>query len=578
MEKIPLSTITEIQKKANIVDIISKYLQLEKKGKNYFALCPFHDDHNPSFCVSEEKQIYTCFVCSKSGNVFNFVMNYENTSFLNAVSIVAKDVGFDINIDTSVKEKKITHFDKYYKIYDILNKYYKNNIRSKAAEKANLYLNSRNINEEIIKEFEIGLSLNDNKANELLIKKGYSLSDLIMLGICDNKNNFTYDYFRNRIMFPLSDTEGNVIGFSGRIYNNENESKYINSKESVIFKKGMLLYNYKRATSYAKEKNSIIITEGFMDVIRLYSIGIKNVIATMGTAITSEHVNLIRKLSNNIILLFDGDKAGEKATISCIELLEKKQLNCKVIRLEDNLDPDEYILKKGPDKFLNHLNNPMSKLDFKMKISKEKTDFNDFIEVSNYVKSMAKELEKIDDKVVFELFLDKISKQTMLDKQTILSYVNKTSKSKIIIERPKRIYKNKYESAEEYLIYYMLRSKDAILLYEKKTPYLINDILNVIANKILDFYDKKGYINVLDFTLFLKDDENLINEVLKLDMLDLKKEVSNEVILDYINTINDGILKNEIEKIKNEIKTETDITKKTDLLNRLTVLKQKECK
>lgn len=580
MEKIPYDLILEIKNKVNIVDVIGNYLPLEQKGKNYFAICPFHDDHNPSMSISPEKQIYTCFVCGASGNVFNFISNYEKIPFYAAVKKVAEQVGINIDINTNVSVSKTnSQYQKYYKMFDIANKYYQNNIKSVYGKKAISYLNKRSLNDDVIKEFEIGLSMNDNNVNKLLVGKGYDLNDLIDIGLCGKKDNFVYDTFRNRIMFPLYDLDGQVVGFSGRIYNGENESKYVNSKESVIFKKGSILYNYHKAFDYARQAHQIIVVEGFMDVIRLYTIGIKNVVATMGTAITKEHANLIKKLSKNVVLCFDGDKAGEKATISAIDALEKVGITPKIIRLEDDLDPDDYIIKKGKESFLTHLNNLMSTVMFNISIDKSKTNFNDYLEVSNYLKSVAKELEKIDDKVVYELTVKKISKETGVDIETINDMVLNIPKEKPkIIDKRKEIKKNKYQKAQEYLIYYMLRNKEAIMLYQNNVSYLEDPKLSMLAMEILEFYEKNNYVNTTDFTIFLEDKNDLINEVLRIDSMSLPKEVNTDILNDYIKTIDEGILKKEIENLKKEIAKETNVAKKITMLEKLRSLKKKECK
>lgn len=580
MEKIPYDQIINIQRKVNIVDVISGYLPIEQRGKNYFAICPFHDDHNPSMSISPEKQIYTCFVCGASGNVFNFVMNYEKISFVEAVAKVASIAGINLSIKAPHKSRnKDDTYSKFYGMYELANKYYQNNIKTLYGKTAISYLKKRNIDESVIKEFEIGLSLNDNNVTKLLKNKGFNEDDLIDIGICGKKDDFVYDVFRNRIMFPIHDSDNKVVGFSGRIYNGESESKYVNSKESVIFKKGKILYNYSRALNEAREKKQIIIVEGFMDVIRLYTIGIKNVVATMGTAITKEHADLIRRLSKNVILCFDGDSAGQKATISALQMLENIGLEPKIIRLEDGLDPDDYIIKKGKEKFQNHLINAMSSLQFKLYVNKEHTDFNDYKQISNYINSVAKELEKIDDKVVYELTIKKLSKETGVDIDTINSLLKNIPKKKPeLITKPLRVKKSKYEMAEEYLIYYMLRSKEAILQYQNDVAYLTNKNLAMIAIKILDFYEKKGYINVTDFTLFLEDNVVLINEVLKIDSFDLPDEVDANVIKDYVKTIDEGILNSEIKKIKEQISAESDVAKKVILLEKLATLKKKECK
>ncbi len=577
MENIAYETILDIQRKINIVDVIGEYLPLEQRGRNFFAICPFHDDHNPSLSISPEKQIYTCFVCGASGNVFNFVMNYEKISFQEAVNYLANKVGINLNLKNIAKKNSIDEsLKKYYDMYLFSLKYYQNNINSIYGKGAIKYLHDRKIDDDIIKEFEIGLSLNDNGLNKLLVKKGFDINDLIDIGLCSSKDNYNYDIFRNRIMFPLWDNNGAVVGFSGRIYNMEDESKYINSKESKIFKKGLLLYNYHRALNYCREKKEVIIVEGFMDVIRLYSIGIKNVVATMGTAITKQHANLIQKLSKNVVLCFDGDKAGDKATKSAINELEKIGLSPKVIRLEDNLDPDDYILKMGKDKFLLHLKNATSSLSYKIDSNKKDINFNDYSEVSNYIKSVVKDLEKVDDKIVYELMINKISKETNVSVDTIDSLVKSIPKSIVnIVNKPKYVRKNKYVKAQEYLIYYMLKSIDAIIIYKDNLSYMPNQKLSSIAMEILDFYEKNGYINTTSFTLFLEDKTDLINEVIRIDSLKLPDSVDSNVIKDYIKTIDEGILKEEIDRIKNEISKETNVVKKISLLERLTSLKKR---
>lgn len=580
MEKIPYDVILDIKSKVNIVDVISEYLPVEQKGKNYFAICPFHDDHNPSMSISPEKQIYTCFVCGASGNVFNFVANYEKVSFVSAVKKVAQKAGIklDINVKDDYKPKD-TKYDKYYKMFDITNKYYQNNIKSVYGKKAIEYLHNRKIDDDVINEFEIGLSMNDNNVSKLLEKKGYDVNELIDIGLCGKKDNFIYDIFRNRIMFPLYNLDGKPVGFSGRIYNGEKDSKYVNSKESIIFKKGNLLYNYHIALSHAREKHQIIVVEGFMDVIRLYTIGIKNVVATMGTAITKEHANLLMKLSKNIVLCFDGDKAGEKATISALDALEKIGITPKIIRLEDDLDPDDYIIKKGSDAYLTHLNNPMSSVVFKINIDKSKTNFNDYNEISTYLKNVSKELEKIDDKVVYELTVNKLSKETGVSCDTINDMVKSIPKNEVkVITKRTSLKKDKYQKAEEYLVHYMLRNVDAVLIYQNNVSYLNDPILSKIAMQILEFYEINRYINITDFTVFLEDKIDLIEKSLIIDDLSLPDEVNTDILMDYVKTIDEGILKREIEKTKNQIKEEMDVAKKISLTEKLRNLKKKECK
>ena len=353
--------INEIRRSVNIVDVVSDYIPVEQKGRNYFALCPFHDDHNPSMSISPDKQIYTCFVCGAHGNVFNFVMDYEHVSFIDAVKMIGRRVGVNIDLPTQYKKPKEKGLEDLYNIYDIANKFYQNNLSTKEGSDAREYLSNRDFKEDVIKEFGIGLSLN-NKLSSMLLKK-YDKDILIRSGICNESGGNIFDAFTERIMFPLWDIDGNVVGVSGRIYKAKASSKYVNSKESDIFKKGKLIYNYHRAKEEVRKKKFVLVVEGFMDVIALYKVGIKNVVAMMGTAVTNEQANLLKRLSTNIFLCFDGDSAGNMATMSCANELTKVGITPKVIRLPENLDPDEYIKKYGSDNFNDYLDNPKSLID-----------------------------------------------------------------------------------------------------------------------------------------------------------------------------------------------------------------------
>ena len=280
--------ITEIRKKADIVEVIGSYINLAPQGKNYFGICPFHNDHSPSLSVSREKQIYKCFTCLASGNVFTFVQNYENISFIEAVKKVADKINYKLDI----KDKIVNKNSKYYELMDLSNKIFVNNLNSNLGLKAKEYLiNERHLSEEAIKEFNIGLALNDNNLNKLLSSKGYSDKDIIEMSLANKTDNGLLDMFRNRITFPICNHEGKIIAYSARIYQNEDTSKYINSKESVIFKKGYTFYNYDKCRLEALKIKSVILVEGQMDAIRVYTSGFKNVIASMGTAITSNHIS-----------------------------------------------------------------------------------------------------------------------------------------------------------------------------------------------------------------------------------------------------------------------------------------------
>ena len=574
MANISYEEILSIQRKANIVDIIRDYVPLMQRGKNYFGICPFHDDHNPSMSVSPEKGVYKCFVCGNAGNVFNFVMEYEKVSFYEAVKIVADKIGVSIDISTSKKEN--TKKSPLYDIYNIAYKFYQNNLNTVYGKDAKKYLLNRKIDEDVIKNFNIGLSLSDSELCNALKAKGFKDDDIVSSGVAVQNGNNIYDIYKNRIMFPLYDLEGNVVGFSGRIYNQKSESKYINTKETEIFKKGELLYNYHIAKKEARKEKNIIVVEGFMDVIRLSTIGIVNVVATMGTAVTKYQLNLIQKLAPNITLMFDGDKAGEKATNAFIELANGNDSNIKVVRLEDNLDPDEYILTKGKDKMIYNLSHAQSVYDYKLSSYKENIDFNDSKEVSNYINVMIKEFEKIDDDIVREIEIKKLSESTNVSYDLIKSKLKEKEKNLIITHKPKNIKINKYEKASKYILYRMINDNNMILYYFNNLSYLPNDTERKLASEIVLFYKKFNSFNLSDFIIYLEDKKELINLVVDISDLKYTEDELNDNIDNYFDVIKESLYNNQIVKLTSELKNESNSVKRMEIAQKIVDLKIKE--
>ena len=565
--------INEIRRSVNIVDVVSDYIPVEQKGRNYFALCPFHDDHNPSMSISPDKQIYTCFVCGAHGNVFNFVMDYEHVSFIDAVKMIGRRVGVNIDLPTQYKKPKEKGLEDLYNIYDIANKFYQNNLSTKEGSDAREYLSNRDFKEDVIKEFGIGLSLS-NKLSSMLLKK-YDKDILIRSGICNESGGNIFDAFTERIMFPLWDIDGNVVGFSGRIYKTKDSSKYVNSKESDIFKKGKLIYNYHRAKEEVRKKKFVLVVEGFMDVIALYKVGIKNVVAMMGTAVTNEQANLLKRLSTNIFLCFDGDSAGNMATMSCANELTKVGITPKVIRLPENLDPDEYIKKYGSDNFNDYLDNPKSLIDYKMDYYKNNTNFNDSIEVSKYIKDVVSEIDEITDPVVREIIIKKLSDETDVSVATIKGMV----KGKDVIKAtPKKstIKYDKYKKAEMRLIYYMLRHKEVINIYERNKCFFPTDEYRALVSELVYFYKKHGIIYVADFLSYISDKKELLDAFNKIDTMELSENYTTDEIMDYINLLNEYGVNEEFKRKSLEFKKEIDEKKKIEIAKEMIELRVSE--
>ena len=564
--------INEIRNKIDIVDVISNYLPLTQRGKNYFGVCPFHDDHSPSMSVSKEKQIYTCFSCGATGNVFTFVSEYERINFYEAVKLLGNKIGYNLGNVTATDNKK----DKSLEIYDLACKYYQNNLNSVLGKNAIDYLDKRSINKDVIKKFKIGLSMSKQSLTDYLLNKKIPLKDLVALGISNDNGS---DIFVNRIMFPLYDLQGNVVAFSGRIYNIKDPSKYINSKESAIFKKGNLLYNYHQAKELLKKSESIIVMEGFMDVIRAATIGINNCVATMGTAFTKQHANLLRKMTDNIILCFDGDGAGEEATENAIKILKEININPKIIRLEENLDPDEYILKYGESAFKAKLDNPENVIDFLMKLHRTNKNFNDLNDISKYVDESIKELLNINDDVLVELTLKKMSIEFNIDYNTVKNkYDNlvKERKQNIVkkVNEVKIKQKNDiYSDAARNLIYYMIRYSKIINIVETRITYFKDDLIRILSNEIIYFYHKYGIFNIADFISYISNKEELLKIFNEINSMNLKEKYSEEEIEDYIKVVNSYPINKKTDDLEKKIKEEKDPIKQANMLAEILILK-----
>ena len=571
MNTLSQEKINEIRNSVNIVDVISSYIPLTPKGKNYFGVCPFHDDTNPSMSVSPSRQIYKCFSCGATGTVFKFIMDYENISFMEAVKKVADLGGITVNIGKIPKKETHTELNQ---IYDLSLKFYINNLNTAQGKEAREYLKNRNINEETIKEFQIGLALKKDHLSKILIKK-FKPEEVLKSGLVGKNDYGYYDLFYERIMFPLYDLNGNPVAYSGRIYNRQDNSKYFNTVETEIFKKGELLYNYHRAKDDARRKNQVLIMEGFMDVIRAYTVGIKNVVATMGTAVTDVQAHLIKRMAKEIILCFDGDEAGAKATMSCSNELLKIGVTPKVIRLEDNLDPDEYIQKYGKEAFQRKIDNPMNIMDFKLSYLKIGKDLTSSVDEAKYVSELIDELNKIDDDILKDLTIKKITTEMNIDEDLIRRHlenkeVKKTPLKKIEVPTST----SKYEKAESGLIYYMLKSPEVITMYNNKITYIPGREYRMLAREISAFYKNFGFINEADFIDYIECDPELMETINKVNKNNTKETYTLEEIEDYINVIRDYNVKEEIKRLTNKMKDLTDPLDKAKIAEEIVGLKR----
>ena len=570
-----------IQNKADIVEIINSYVKLESHGKNYFGICPFHDDHSPSMSVSKDKQIYKCFVCGATGNVFTFVENFLGVSFIEAVKIVADKIGEDFVVH---KSKQNTAYSKYYDIMNLATKLYENNLRTKPGEEARKYLKDRGLTDEIIKDFSIGLSLSENdQLYKLLEKKKIPLKDMQDLGLVNNGERGIYDLFRNRIIFPLKNPDGKVNGFSGRIYNAQSNSKYVNTKETIIFKKRENLYNYHLAAPAARMEKSIIICEGFMDAIRIYSIGLKNVVATMGTALAKEQVDLLKKLGVKVILVMDNDNAGEIATLSIGESLLKENIDIGVVRLTGKKDPDEYILEYGAMAFKDNIKNAMSFIDFIFIALKKDKDLTNPIQLTEYINKVLSIISVSSDSLLIESCLNKLSSDYHLDKELLKARLTSNEEIKNIKVETKKEEKStnkniqkstKFERALSVMLYYMMHSENAMRLYLKEDFDLPKNKYRLVANNLVYYFELNKEIDFADYLTFAEDYEDVVPTV--------KEIISNVNLPDFkdsdikaaISIVRKHLNEEKIKLIKEEMKNELDVSRRKRLFDKIIEIKR----
>ncbi len=574
MAYIDENKINEIRNSVNIVDVVKDYVPLTSKGKNFFGVCPFHEDHAPSMSVSSDKQIYRCFSCGAAGNVFTFVQNYENVSFLEAVAIVARKAGINFEYTTEKKDNINKNLVVYYNILKDASKYFQNYLNTKDGEEALKYLKSRNFSNDIIKEFEFGLSPKNNMLYSFLSKKEYKDADIEKTSLI-SLEKYTHDVFNDRIMIPIHDLEGNVLGFTGRIYKDSNNPKYINSKESEIFKKGKVLFNFHRAKNHVRNAHELIIVEGNMDALKMYASGFKNVIALMGTALTSDQVDAIKKLRCKVILMMDNDSAGKLGMYQNGNILVKSGIVPEIVLLSGAKDPDEYLNKYGVEKFENLIKNPLSFLNYKLEYFKENLNLDDVTDLSKYIKLVINDLKNETDKILIEVTLKKLAKDYNLDYSNLASNFAGEEKEQKIEKNPEeKTVSLKIDEAVANIILGMISNGKYIKLFIKQLGFLPEKWQRNIVSEIRYYYEQNNTINIADFITYLSDKVEMQSIIIDIVSKYGDLDINDELFGEYIKAEKKMLLNKEIKEIKTKIKNEKDVNKKIELTEELTKLKK----
>lgn len=558
--RIDQSIINEIKDKTDILDLVSEYVKLEKRGRNYIGLCPFHDEKTPSFTVSEDKQICHCFGCKKGGNVFQFTQEIKDISFVEAVKELGDrvNVAVDIEATQSNSNVQIASDDlQMIEMHELIQEFYYYALtKTVEGEQALTYLQERGFTDALIKERGIGFAPDSSHfCHDFLQKKGYDIELAYEAGLLSrNEENFSYyDRFRNRIMFPLKNAQGRIVGYSGRTYTGQ-EPKYLNSPETPIFQKRKLLYNLDKARKSIRKLDEIVLLEGFMDVIKSDTAGLKNVVATMGTQLSGEHITFIRKLTSNITLMFDGDFAGSEATLKTGQHLLQQGLNVFVIQLPSGMDPDEYIGKYGNDAFTAFVkNDKKSFAHYKVSILKDEIAHND-LSYERYLKELSHDISLMKSSILqqkaindvapfFNVSPEQLANEIQFN-QAPANYYPEDEYGGYIEPEPIGMAQfdnlSRQEKAERAFLKHLMRDKDTFLNYYESVDKdnFTNQHFKYVFEVLHDFYAENDQYNISDAVQYVNSNE-LRETLISLEQYNLNDEPYENEIDDYVNVINE---------------------------------------
>lgn len=572
---IPQETIENIRRQTNIVDVIGQYVQLKKSGKNYLGLCPFHNEKTPSFSVAEDKQIFHCFGCGKGGNVFSFVQEIEGLSFPESVERVAElsdlNLSFEINSKPQTLSPKVLEENQLIQIHEKTSELYHHILmNTQIGEKALQYLLDRGLTEEVIRTFQIGFAPRDRSLlSKVLEKENFSEELLRKSGLLFQMDNGDWlDRFYQRIMFPITNYQGKIIGFSGRILEDEtfdstDQPKYLNSPETELFNKRFILFNFNQARSEIRKKNEVILFEGFMDVISAWMSGVKNGVASMGTSLTVDQIRALEKVSEDCLISYDGDNAGIEATNRAIDLIASEStMSIQIVSIPDKMDPDDYRKKYGNDSLKELIkNNRDTVFQFKKEYLKRGRNIQVEADKLEYIDELLQEVSNISSIVEADLALTQLAEEFNLSKSTLQNELRTkkqhykqqvTSSSfyqkELVIPKHYETKKiDQIEKAEMTLIYRVLNERSAYqFLSLKEEIFFVHDVYQELYLHLTNYIATNGEILVADFLDYLKED-HLKSTLINVTMQNFSSESSKQELEDCLLVISKAGLKKQIE-------------------------------
>ena len=541
--------IDEIRNSNDIVDVISQYVTLKRSGRNFFGLCPFHKEKSPSFSVSPDKQIFHCFGCGVGGNVIHFISKIENIDFRETLEVLAERSGISLpTLESSQDNKLLELKTKVYEINMIAAEFYHENLYKPTSKEAQEYIKKRKLGNNTLKSFLIGYSGTYDELYRILKSKGYTENEILASSLVNKTENGKFiDRFRKRLMFPILDVRGRVIAFGGRVLD-DSKPKYINSPENIVYSKGRHLFGLNVAKK--SDLKQIIIVEGYMDVISLHQRGVTNVVASLGTALTEAQGRLLRKHSEQVVLGYDSDGAGQAATVRGLEILQSLGADVRILQIEDAKDPDEYIIKFGSGRFLKAVENSISLVEYKVKLRKNTLNINNTSDKIKFLNDIAKILSKVDNNIEKEIYIEKISEDYRISKEAIHAEINKLKYKKD--DNIKKInYQPKVNNNEEIkAVSPLITRRENMIIslllapennaYEKlKNVISVNNfkfkINKQIAEKIYEEYESGNLVNIENNILNSFQDEEIINHITQIMADDFEITDINKCIEDLLN-------------------------------------------
>lgn len=539
--------IEEIKANINIVEVISQYVSLKRKGSNYFGLCPFHNEKSPSFSVSESKQIFHCFGCGVGGDVIGFLKKIENIDFKDAIEILAEKANITLpTVETSAEEqRKMQLQEKVFQINEFTAQYYHENLYKQIAKPAQEYVKKRRLDNTTLKKFQIGYSGNYDELYKELKRQGFQDEEIFESKlVLKSKNGMPNDAFKRRLMFPIKDVKDRVIAFGGRALD-DSKPKYINSPDTICYNKGRNLY----ALNVAKktEKDFFIMVEGYMDAVSLHQRGIDNAVASLGTALTEKQGRLLKRYKSKIIIGYDSDAAGQGATMRGLEILQNLGYDIRILQLEGAKDPDEFVIKYGSGKFNLFVQNAISLVEFKVKNLQKDLDLSQVNDKIKFLNEVSKILLKVENDIEKEVYIDRISEKYDISKEAIYSQLNKLAyanatnakvlEKQIAIKREpiKQIAETNKNIAKENLIISLLISRGQAVYQKIKNDISPNDFKNEKNKKIVQvLYEELEKGDITNVIGLFENDDELISHVTyilskELDITDVDKAIDDLV-------------------------------------------------